>query len=151
MARRVPGVFSTYVLLQLPDTIVAALVLFALHRWAALSPEWAAGAFLVWIVKDIAMYPVVRSAFAPSLTGPETFIGARGIAEDALDPVGYVKLDGERWRAETLQPRQIIPGGTPVVVRAVQGLTFVVEAAMPDAGKSQEGGKSHANRMGEPG
>jgi len=138
---------SAYVLLQLPDIVLAGLVLIVLHRWAALSAEWAIGVFVVWVAKDIAMYPLVRAAFAPSRTGPEAFIGARGIAEDALAPVGYVKFEGELWRAESLRPHQAIPAGTPVIVRSVQGLTFLVEPEAPGAVRSEEGG-SHASRVG---
>jgi membrane protein implicated in regulation of membrane protease activity len=100
MMRRASGAFSAYVLLQLPDIILAGLVLFVLHRWAALSAEWATGLFVVWVVKDVAMYSLVRSAFAPLRTGPEAFVGARGVAEEALAPVGYVRCDGELWLAE---------------------------------------------------
>jgi membrane protein implicated in regulation of membrane protease activity len=121
-------VFWGYLLLQLPDIVLAGVILVVLHRWAALSVEWAVGVFVVWVVKDIAMYPLVRGAFAPSRTGPEAFIGARGVSADTLAPVGYVKFDGELWRAESLRPERSIPAGAPVVVRAVQGLTFLVEA-----------------------
>jgi membrane protein implicated in regulation of membrane protease activity len=150
VSRRGFGTFGAYLLLQLPDLLLAGVILFVLHRWAALPAEWAAGAFVVWVVKDVAMYPVVRSAFAPSRTGPEAFLGARGIAEDALAPVGYVKFDGELWRAESLRPQQAIPAGAPVVVRAVQGLTFLVEPEMVDASPS-EAGRPHESRVGQPG
>lgn len=142
MSRRTPGVFLAYVLLQVPDTVLAGLILYALHRWAGLPYAWAVGAFAVWIVKDIAMYPLVRGVFGPARTGAEAFIGARGIVADALAPLGYVRLDGELWRAESLQPHQAIPAGAPVVVRAVQGLTFLVEAETP-AGRRQGEGGSH--------
>lgn len=150
MSRRAPGIFWAYLLLQLPDIILAGLILFVLHRWAGLPYGWAVGAFVVWIVKDIAMYPLVRSAFAPARTGAEAFIGARAVVADALAPLGYVRLDGELWRAESLRPRQAIPAGAPVVVRAVQGLTFLVEAETPGAGRQEEGG-SHESRVGQPG
>lgn len=150
MSQHGRGVFWAYLLLQVPDTALAGLILFVLHRWAGLPTAWAVGAFVVWIVKDIAMYPVVRSVFAPARTGPEAFIGARGIVADALAPLGYVTLSGELWRAESLRPQRAIPVGAPVVVRAVQGLTFLVEAATPDADQPQEGG-SHESRLGQPG
>ena len=57
VSRRTPGVFWAYLLLQVPDTLLAGLILVALYRWAGLSLGWAVGAFVVWIVKDIAMYP----------------------------------------------------------------------------------------------
>lgn len=131
MNRRTPGVFWTYLILQVPDIVLAGLVLAVLYRWAGLPYAWAVGAFVAWVVKDIAMYPVVRSAFLPSRTGAEAFIGARGVAADALAPLGYVRLEGELWRAESVPHRQAIPAGTTVVVRAVQGLTFLVEAESP--------------------
>lgn len=150
MSRRAPGVFWAYLLLQVPDTLLVGLILFVLHRWAGLPSAWAVGAFAVWIVKDIAMYPLVRSAFAPSRTGPDAFIGARGVVTDALAPLGYVTFNGELWRAESLRPQQAVPVGAPVVVRAVRGLTFLVEAETPDAGRPQEGG-AHESRLGQPG
>ena len=148
MSWRKPGVFWAYLLLQVPDTLLAGLILVALYRWAGLSLAWAVGAFAVWIVKDIALYPLVRSAFAPSRTGPEAFIGARGVVADAVAPLGYVSLNGELWRAESLRPQQAIPVGATVVVRAVQGLTFLVEADTPDADQPRAGG-SHESRSGQ--
>ena len=143
MSRRAPGVFLAYLLLQLPDIILAGVILFVLHRWADLPYGWAVGAFAVWVVKDIAMYPLVRTAFAPARTGAEAFIGARAVVSDALAPLGYVRLDGELWRAESVRPRQAIPAGAPVVVRAVQGLTLLVEADTP-ADRRQEERASHS-------
>jgi membrane protein implicated in regulation of membrane protease activity len=150
MTRRAPGAFWAYLVLQVPDTLLAGLILFALHRWAGLPYGWAVLAFVVWVVKDIAMYPVVRGVFGPARTGAEAFIGARGVVMDSIAPLGYVRLDGELWRAESAQPRQEIPAGAPVVVRAVQGLTFLVEAETAGADRSEEGG-SHENRVGQPG
>jgi membrane protein implicated in regulation of membrane protease activity len=131
-------------LLQLPDIILAGLILFVLHRWAGLPYGWAVGAFVVWILKDIAMYPLVRSAFAPARTGAEAFIGARAVVAAALAPLGYVRLDGELWRAESMQTGDAIPAGAPVVVRAVQGLTFLVEADTPGGRRPEEGGSRMA-------
>jgi membrane protein implicated in regulation of membrane protease activity len=156
MAGRAPvtsrgaGAFWAYLLLQVPDILLAGAILAVLHLWANLPFAWAVGVFVAWIVKEIAMYPLVRSAFAPSRTGPEAFIGARGVVKDALAPLGYVRLDGELWRAESLRPEQAVPVGASVVVRAVQGLTFLVEAETPDARRPEEGG-SHASRVGQPG
>lgn len=150
MQGRAPGAFWAYLVLQVPDVLLAALILFALHQWAGLPYGWAVGAFVVWVVKDIAMYPVVRGVFAPTRTGAEAFIGARGIVMDAIAPLGYIRLDGELWRAESVQPLQEIPAGAPVVVRAVHGLTFLVEGEAAGSGRTEEGG-SHESRVGQPG
>lgn len=150
MSARTPGAFWAYLVLQVPDILLAGLILFALYRWAGLPYGWAVGAFVVWIVKDIAMYPVVRGVLAPARTGAESFIGARGVVMDPIAPLGYVRLDGELWRAEAVPPRREIPAGASVVVRAVQGLTFLVEVEAAGPGRPEEGG-SHESRVGQPG
>ena len=124
-----PRGFWPYLLLQIPDIVLAGIVLLLLHTWAGLSRDWAVVLFGLWIVKDIAMYPLLRDAFAPSRTGPDTFIGARGIAAESLAPGGYVRLAGELWAAESLSPGgEGIPMGSPVIVRGARGLTLLVEA-----------------------
>ena len=58
--------------------------------------------------------------------GVESLVGRTGIASTALWPDGQVRIAGELWgaRCETgCDP------GTSVVVRAIEGLTLVVEAA----------------------
>jgi membrane protein implicated in regulation of membrane protease activity len=142
--------FWVYLLLQVPDILLAALIVLALHRWAGFPLPWAALAFLAWIVKDLAMYPLVRSALAASQTWPETFIGARGVAADSLAPVGYVKLDGELWRAETMGSQQPIPAQASVIVRAVQGFTLLVESEATTVSRPKEGG-THESPVGQPG
>jgi membrane protein implicated in regulation of membrane protease activity len=142
--------FWAYLLLQVPDILLAGLIVLALHRWAGLPLAWAGLAFLAWIVKDLAMYPVLRNTLAASRTWPETFIGARAVAADALAPVGYVKLEGELWRAENVSSQPPIPAETPVVVRAVHGFTLLVESEATPISGPTEGG-THGSPVGQPG
>jgi membrane protein implicated in regulation of membrane protease activity len=116
-------------LLQIPDTVLAGIVLWLLHTWADLPGAWVAGLFGVWVVKDVAMYPLLRDAFAPSrTTGPEMLVGAQGIVVAPLAPGGYVRVGGELWAAECAPPRNgEVPAGCPIVVRAARGLTLLVE------------------------
>lgn len=124
-----PRGFWSYFLLQIPDIVLAGIVLLLLHAWAGLSRGWVVSLFALWIVKDIAMYPLLRDAFAPSRTGADMFIGARGTAAEPLAPGGYVRLAGELWAAESLSPGgEGIPMGSPVIVRGARGLTLLVEA-----------------------
>lgn len=120
--------FRQYLLLQLPDIVAAAIVLVALHRWVGL-PLWAAvGLFLLWVAKDIVPYPWFRDALERrATTGQEALVGARAVAVEALDPVGYVRMNGELWRAEAVGPGAVAPG-TEVVVLGVRGLTLRVAA-----------------------
>jgi membrane protein implicated in regulation of membrane protease activity len=56
--------------------------------------------------------------------GAETLVGKTGIAASDLWPEGQVKIGGEIWRARCAGG---CDAGTSVVVRAIEGLTLVVE------------------------
>lgn len=56
--------------------------------------------------------------------GVETLVGRSGVAASDLWPDGQVRIDGETWRARCAGG---CDAGTQVVVRAVEGLTLVVD------------------------
>ena len=58
--------------------------------------------------------------------GTESLVGATGVALGELLPEGQVRVNGEIWRAHC---EAGCDAGTPVVVRAVNGLTLEVEPA----------------------
>ena len=58
--------------------------------------------------------------------GVESLVGKRGVAISDLWPEGQVKIGGEIWRARCAAG---CDAGTSVVVRAVEGLTLVVDPA----------------------
>lgn len=58
------------------------------------------------------------------LVGPEALVGAEAIAQQPIAPRGQVLVHGELWIAESASP---IAAGDHVRVRAVQGLTLLVE------------------------
>ena len=99
------------------------------RSWVGL-PDWAAaGIIALWVVKDVVMFPFVRIAYQPGARGgPTGLVGARGTAQDALRPSGYVRVSAELWRAE-LEPGAppVEPGGRIRVI-GVRGLTLLVQA-----------------------
>lgn len=120
------GPFTYYLAWQAPSwiAVVAALLLL---RWLADLPVWivAVGVAAV-VVKDLAMYRVLR----PMLQPPRArLVGARGRAVEPLAPTGYVRVEGELWRAEAAGAP--IAAGTDVVVCEANGLTLRVEPAGP--------------------
>lgn len=121
--------FMKYTLLQIPSWVIMALLLIGLLNWITL-PLWAAGTlFVVWVVKDFLLYPFVRTAYDSNVkTGSEQLIGAKGVAHEQLAPHGYVHVHGELWQATAEPKNKPIAPGTPVRVRAAQGLTLVVTA-----------------------
>ncbi|HTV81726.1 MAG TPA: nodulation protein NfeD [Acidobacteriaceae bacterium] len=58
------------------------------------------------------------------LIGPEALVGAEAIAQQPIAPRGQVLVHGELWMAESPSP---VAAGDHVRVRAVQGLTLLVE------------------------
>jgi membrane protein implicated in regulation of membrane protease activity len=117
-----------YALWQLPGQIAAVVVAWLLVTWGWLSAPWAVLLVLGWVAKDYALYPLLRHAFRRAESAPGSLVGVRGVVQTALAPQGQVQLGGELWRAEPLTPGTILPAGTPVVVRAVRGLTVLVDA-----------------------
>jgi len=132
--RRIPRTFWSYLLLQIPDTILAIAVLSVLHEWAGLSTRWALVLLVLWTLKNVLVYPLVRQAFAPSrVTGLEALLGRSVSVVEALAPRGRVRMDGELWWAEVAPEAGAIPPGSRVIVRGCRGLTLLVE---PEAAKS---------------
>ena len=57
---------------------------------------------VMWVIKDIALYPFLRSAYEVDDRQPiERLIGERGTTVEPLAPSGYVRVGGELWYAET--------------------------------------------------
>lgn len=148
MARPKARAFWGYLLLQVPDILLAGLILLLLHRLAGLPPWGAIGLFAVWVIKDLALYWPLRDAFAPPRTGPESLIGARAVAQEPLAPAGFVKLGGELWRAEAVRPHPSIATGMGVVVRARRGLTLLVEAEGPSGADERGTSQGNPDRSG---
>ena len=94
-------------------------------------PDWAAaGIIALWVIKDVVMFPFVRIAYQPGSRGGATgLVGARGTAQDALRPSGYVRISAELWRAELEPGAPPVEPGDRIQVTSVRGLTLVVVAA----------------------
>ncbi|MBU1862206.1 MAG: nodulation protein NfeD [Candidatus Omnitrophica bacterium] len=67
---------------------------------------------------------VIKAHRGKSLVGKEGLIGATGIAESVIDPVGTVTIHGEIWQARSKQP---IDKGDTVKIMDVKHLELFVE------------------------
>jgi len=116
-----------YVLLQVPEALLAALGISAL-----LFLEWIDGPVAVvlgvaWLVKDVVLYPIVRPAYEEGPPhGTEALVGARGVVADRLEPAGRVRVGAELWNAVAAREGVAIEVGEPVVIERVDGYTVVV-------------------------
>jgi membrane protein implicated in regulation of membrane protease activity len=121
--------FARYLLFQIPELFLLALLLWLLLDRNIIS-RWAAHAlFFLCIVKELAVYPWVRRAYETNTqTGTAQLIGIKGMTQEALDPEGYVKINGELWKARTDPINRPIGANTAVRVRAATGMILIVQA-----------------------
>ena len=129
--RRSP--FWRYTALQVPGWVLALAGGWWIHT-SFDAPGWLAPAIpLAWVVKDMALYPLLRSAYDVNEAPPvERLIGRRGVAIEPLAPSGYVRIGGELWRARTNDATPIAPHLAVEVVGA-EGLVLSVRHAATEA------------------
>lgn len=126
-----------YLILQLPGAVLFVIALILVRRWIDL-PVWLFwGLIMLWVGKDVVLFPFVRKAYEPQ-EGGNPMIGALGVAEDRLAPSGYVRIGGELWKAQALGNSIAIDRGETVRVRAVEGLTLIVEHASKSPEEEQD-------------
>ncbi|MCH8890940.1 MAG: NfeD family protein [Myxococcales bacterium] len=117
-----------YTLFQIPGLILLGLGVAAAVRWWNLSVFIAYGVVVVWIAKDVIMYPILRVAYeAGDSSGVEGIHGAFGVVTQPLVPSGYVKLGSERWKAELVCGDGTVSVGSAIRVVELRGLTLIVE------------------------
>lgn len=124
-------VFLRYLAFEAPSWVLLAAVLGVLMVVWDLSLGLSALVLALWIVKDLALFPILRIAYEPAggSGGAENLIGARGIVSADLDPEGWVQIGPERWRARVSREHAPVPAGAQVRVTAVDGLLLRVEPA----------------------
>lgn len=136
-----------YALIQIPSALLLAAILLLLRHWWGF-PSWVVWSLLaLWLLKDAALYPLVRRAYEPADAGTAgSLLKRRGIAREPLNPVGYVEIRGELWRAEVADGGSVEQGAS-VQVREVHGLTLVVE---PSTDESPEAGSIPSGQTAAP-
>jgi len=124
-----------YTLLQIPGLFVIGVSLVLLVRWTSLSEPLAWGLFGLWVLKDVAFYPILRIGYETHAGsgGVDGMLGATGVTQEALAPGAPVTVlvGPERWTARLAAGADPLPAGARVRVVAVRNLTLLVEAAEP--------------------
>jgi membrane-bound serine protease (ClpP class) len=116
---------ARYWLYQLPGLALVGVVLLWLRYQGAI-PAWLAWvAWAAWLAKDLALYPMVKSAYERhTATGAQQLVGRSGVAGTALAPFGHVRVRGELWRARV--ENGSAPQGATVRIERAEGLTLYV-------------------------
>jgi membrane protein implicated in regulation of membrane protease activity len=117
-----------YARFQIPDMAILVLILFMLHQWVDLSLWMFMGFVSLWMVKYVLVFTFVWPAYDKLLPGDvKSLIGTEGIAEERLDPSGYIRVHGELWRAEVIGKTIPIEKGQMVRIEKACGLTLLVK------------------------
>ena len=117
-----------YARYQIPDVAIFTLILFVLHQWVGLSLWLYIGFVSLWMVKYVLVFSFVWRAYDKPRPGDvKSLIGTEGIAEERLDPSGYIRVHGELWRAEVIGKTIPIEKGQTVLIERACGLTLLVK------------------------
>ena len=117
-----------YALFQIPDIGILALILFVVHQWVDLSLWLVIGIVSLWMVKYVIVFSFVWRAYNKPRPGDiKSLIGTEGIAEERLDPSGYIRVHGELWRAEVIGKTIPVEKGETVLIERALGLTLLVK------------------------
>lgn len=141
------GVLRRYLLFQIPELLAGGIVLLLLVRLDFLSIAFGWILFAGWLLKEAALYPLVRRAYEPSSPmGGEAMVGATGFvavpasaASDSRSSAGdhrsgwqgRVQIGPELWNARLAPGSESVSLGSQVRVEAVEGLTLIVSAIEP--------------------
>ena len=115
-----------YTLLQLPGAGLVLGFLWWLHASASLALWIAVAIFLLWIGKDVALYPVVRRAYESTPPPLKRLIGLQAHVIHGFDRSGLVRLGSELWQAELVEGSGPVGTKDVVVVESTRGLTLMV-------------------------
>ncbi|MCL5736903.1 MAG: hypothetical protein M1274_15260 [Actinobacteria bacterium] len=121
-------VILKYALLQLAQTSVVVGVLLLVRQFVSI-PAWIIATILaLWILKDIALYPKLWRAYAFDDNSPlRKLVGLEATVVLRLDPVGYVRVEGELWKAEIRNHDRGAERGERTRVVDIRGTTLIVE------------------------
>ena len=124
--------FWRYTAFQIPSWLIAGGAGWMLCSWLG-QPRWVALLILgVWVIKDYALYPWLRSVYAVDPRRPiEQLIGLRGHPVEPLLPTGYVRVRGELWLARAAEEIHAAGADSVVEVVGVDGASLVVRPIRP--------------------
>ena len=136
-------VVRRYALYQLPELVLAGLLIFVLVRTQVVSSELGWIFFGLWLGKEVVLFRFVRGAYEPS--EPSATRQLEGKVGRVTRPLvgtkpGWVRIGSELWSARLADGSRVAEVGTEVEVQDVEGLTLVVRCpALPGEAKASSG------------
>jgi len=125
--------FLRYLLLQVPGWLAIVVGGAVLVQIDALGWGVVFAVLGGWMLKDLALYPLLRPHLFSTRGEPGVdLLGRTAAVVTTLAPEGYVQLGNERWRARSEDGARV-EIGQPVRVIAADGLTLTVTAQVERA------------------
>ena len=125
-----------YVLLQIPGLSILILILILLRRWSDFPVVFIWIMVCLWIAKDVVLFPLTWKAYDWGRSRDiNPMLGKKGMAEERLNPCGYIKVQGELWEAELLGKDAIVEKGDTVTIEGIKGLTLLVKPHKDNSNK----------------
>jgi len=121
-------IYVRYGLLMLPGTLLLVLGMVFVQRWLGF-PNWYIWCVTgLWLLKELILFPFVWQSYDFERPGiSRSLIGERAEAREKLDPLGYVQVGGELWKAENAAAAEVIYPGERVRILQRDGLKLIVE------------------------
>ena len=102
-----------YALLQILSWALVLLVVLLLLRWGWINTTAAVVVIVLWLVKDVLLYPLYLPALAAESAvspGVEAMVGRAGHCRTEVNGRGMIEVQGERWLARSGDGTRIAPG-----------------------------------------
>jgi membrane-bound ClpP family serine protease len=122
-------VIIKYSLLQIPELILILILSIWLYLADLVSLPVCLVILTVWLLKDFFLFFFVWKAY--DIPGYTPVAGSGTTIED-LNPVGYIRIGSELWRATVSQEHEHIKKGQRVIIKDREGLTLIVSAEGDD-------------------
>ena len=104
---------TRYALLQILGWALVLLVVLLLLRWGWIDTTAAGVVILLWLAKDVLLYPLYLPALAAESAvspGVEAMVGRVGNCRTEVNGRGLIEVQGERWLARSAGGTRIAPG-----------------------------------------
>ncbi len=126
-----------YWMFQLPGFAGAGGALYLAVGFEWIGTWTALGGLGAWFLKDLLLYPFLKSSYAPATEIRDRYVGRAAVATEPLAPDGYVRIGRELWRARLVDPAQTAPAGAELEVAEREGLLLRVRPPQSASSESQ--------------
>lgn len=117
-----------YTIIHMVELVIAVFAMIFLSNLIGVSNWPTIIVIALLITKDLVVFPKVWIAYDVDDSTPMSkLIGLEATVMDSLDPVGYVRVVGELWKAEIKDPRSPAKRGDRARVIDTKGMTLIVE------------------------